>query len=262
MPEESDTILRGLLELLIRRYPGWVVGAIALVTLLFGYGAQRITVSSDLTNFFAEDDQQAMLFTETTELFGGTSYVLAAVEADQVFSVSGLKALDELTQHLSFVEGVESVRSITNVEEIRGSDWGIEVSPMLSELPQDEEEVQAFERKVREDSQLAGRLVSEDGRYTLVLIELESGVDKDTLVNDIRAAVEEARGSLAVYLTGNPVLTQVMNESLLRDLSWLSPLVILLIVGILFVSFRNWQGVLLPLLTMITSTIWTLGLMG
>lgn len=262
MPKERDTILQGQLQTLIRHHPGWVIAIVGVLTLVFGYGALRITVSTDLTNFFSEDDPRVVLFTETSDTFGGASYVMAAVQAEEVFSLGGLQALDDLTRRLDEIPGVESVRSITSVEEIRGNDWGIEVSPMLQDLPQDQDEVEAFRRKVQSDSQLAGRLVSEDGRYALVLVQLERSSNKDRIVNEIRAVIEESRDSLEAYLTGNPVLTQVMNKALRQDLLWISPLVILLIMCILYASFRSWQGVLLPLLTMIISTVWTLGLMG
>ncbi len=39
-------------------------------------------------------------------------------------------------------------------------------------------------------------------------------------------------------------------------------MVVLLIMGMLFASFRNWQGVILPLLNVVISTIWSVGLMG
>ena len=36
----------------IRRYPGWIVALFVLVTLVFGYGALRINMVTDLANFF------------------------------------------------------------------------------------------------------------------------------------------------------------------------------------------------------------------
>jgi len=233
-----------------------------LATLVFGYGALRVTMATDVTNFFSEDDPRVVLFNETQDTFGSSEYIMLAVEAQEVFSLSGIADLDRLTEALSAVEGVDTVRSLTSIENIRGSEWGIEVSPMLSELPMTQDEVEAFRRQVMEDNQLAGKLVSEDGAFTLILLTLDEWAENDATVNAIRAAIGEACGDMTVHLTGGPVLNQVMNEALRSDLLRLSPLVVILILSMLFLSFRNWQGVLLPLLTMLISMTWTLGLMG
>jgi predicted RND superfamily exporter protein len=254
--------VRDLVQKLIRRYPGWVVSFFVLATLVFGYGALRVTMATDVTNFFSEDDPRVVLFNETQDTFGSSEYIMLAVEAQEVFSLSGIADLDRLTEALSAVEGVDTVRSLTSIENIRGSEWGIEVSPMLSELPTTQDEVEAFRRQVMEDNQLAGKLVSEDGAFTLILLTLDEWADNDATVNAIRAAIGEACGDMTVHLTGGPVLNQVMNEALRSDLLRLSPLVVILILSMLFLSFRNWQGVLLPLLTMLISMTWTLGLMG
>ncbi|GAH16853.1 unnamed protein product, partial [marine sediment metagenome] len=42
----------------------------------------------------------------------------------------------------------------------------------------------------------------------------------------------------------------------------LVPLVILVVGIVLFIGFRNWYGVVLPLATVLMATIWSLGLMA
>ena len=246
----------------IRRYPGWIVALFVLVTLVFGYGALRINMVTDLAYFFSETDPRSIIFKETQETFGSSDYIMLAVEAEEVFSVDGIADLKHLTEALGIVDGDGSVRSLTRCENIEGSDWGIEVRPMLTELPPTQDEVEDFRRQVMEDNQLAGKLVSKDGALTLILLTLEEWADNDETVKAIRAAIDEAAGDMKVHLTGGPVLTEVMNDTLRKDLALLSPIVVLLILLMLFLSFRNWQGVLLPLLTMVVSIIWTLGLMG
>jgi hydrophobe/amphiphile efflux-3 (HAE3) family protein len=247
---------------LVHSHPWWIIGVVAALTVVFAYEATQINITTDLTNFFSEDDPRVMLFNETTEAFGSTRFVMIALEAEQVFSVSGIQALNELTQSLAEVEGVERVCSLVNSQDVRGSELGIEINPMLTDLPTNEEEVAAFRRKVDENKHIAGRLVSEDGRFALILASVEEEATNDVVIRDIRRVVESTNGEFKAFLTGQPVLAEVMNKALRDDLLRLSPLVVLLILLILYASFRNWQGVLLPLLTVLVSTVWTLGLMG
>jgi predicted RND superfamily exporter protein len=59
-----------------------------------------------------------------------------------------------------------------------------------------------------------------------------------------------------------PAETYFINQFVGRDLVTLVPVALLLILGILFFSFRSWQGVVFPMLVVVVSTIWLFGLIG
>lgn len=65
-----------------------------------------------------------------------------------------------------------------------------------------------------------------------------------------------------VYVSGSKAVTSVVSRLMVRDLSTLFPAVIVLIVAILFLSFRSLRGVLLPLANVIMATVMAMGLMG
>ncbi|MCL6336662.1 RND family transporter, partial [Pectobacterium carotovorum subsp. carotovorum] len=65
-----------------------------------------------------------------------------------------------------------------------------------------------------------------------------------------------------LYLTGTPIFNEIVNEATAHDLSFLVPLVIIVVLGVLFLSFKRFTGVFLPLLTVICSVIWSLGAMA
>lgn len=245
-----------------QRYPRQVIAVTIIITAIMLVGALRIFIVTDLTNFFSQNDPRVQLYNQTLETFGNSNYIIAVVELNEVFSVSGLAALHRLTEAIAEVPGIESVRSLTNIEEVRGTDFGIEVGALMPELPQNEDEVAQFREKVLTDSQYAERLISADGRYAAILIKLSGTGQADDTVPQIRQAISENQGPLVVHLTGTPVLYQEMNSVLRDDLLKLSPAVVLLILFILFLSFRSWQGVVLPLMGMVVSSICCLGLMG
>jgi predicted RND superfamily exporter protein len=65
-----------------------------------------------------------------------------------------------------------------------------------------------------------------------------------------------------VYYGGMPFVIQSLGDIISSDMLFLAPLTAIVIILLLFISFRNWRGVLLPLLTVVISIIWTIGLMG
>jgi len=63
-----------------------------------------------------------------------------------------------------------------------------------------------------------------------------------------------------VHIGGHPRLLAELQNVVKSDLSILIPICILLIIVTLWLFFRSILGVILPLLTVSISTIWTTGL--
>ena len=62
-------------------------------------------------------------------------------------------------------------------------------------------------------------------------------------------------GLADVYVTGQPVINATINEAMVTDNILLIPLVIVVVLVILFFSFRNCTFVILPLLTVVTAVV-------
>ena len=65
-----------------------------------------------------------------------------------------------------------------------------------------------------------------------------------------------------VYVSGSKAVSSIVSKLLITDLGLLFPVVVLVIVVILFLSFRTARGVLFPLGNVILSVVWAMGLMG
>ena len=248
---------------IVRRYPGWIISVVGLITAVFAYGVLQLEFSTDVQSFFAEDDPRLASFKWVNETFGSSTYVLAVVSADgNLFTVPVIQAIDALTQELGRLPGVASVRSITNVESVRGTLWGIEVAPVMDELPTSEAAAARFRERLLASETVAERFVSGDEQHTMILVQLSRSQDTDALVQSVREVVSRYTDRLSVRLTGHPALTQQLNQELRADVIRLMPPVLLIIVAVLYLSFRTATGVLLPLAAVGISVIWTMGLMG
>lgn len=65
-----------------------------------------------------------------------------------------------------------------------------------------------------------------------------------------------------VYLSGSKAVSSVIGKLMISDLAVLFPVVIILIVIILFLSFKTLRGVVLPLVNVIMATVMAMGFMG
>ena len=120
-----------------------------------------------------------------------------------------------------------------------------------------------YNRVIVNDSFTAAQMMvtvtasTEDGE------ELPSTVQNEILAN-IKAVCEDAlAGSdLEVRYFGDPVMSHDAREFLMSDLINLIPFVALIVLLSLYFSFHTWSGTLLPLVTVLISTIWSVGLLS
>ncbi|MGI6036418.1 MAG: efflux RND transporter permease subunit [Limnochordia bacterium] len=242
----------------IQRRPLAILIIILSLTIFFALNARKVTMTTDVRDFFPGDHPEVKAYDEIADTFGGTEYIMVATEGEDVFQKESLELIQSLTERFESIPGVDRVRSLTNVEEVKGTAWGIELSSLLEELPRDEEEAARFRSRVLQDDFYAGSVVSGDGKLSLLALELDPQANAVEVADGVLGAIDEER----VYATGTPVLNSLLAKSMKEDLIRLIPLVVLLIALVLYLYFHNLWGVLLPFLTVIISTIWTMGSMG
>jgi len=107
-----------------------------------------------------------------------------------------------------------------------------------------------------------GNIVSDDGTIAVIIARLKEDVDRIAVGREMKEFVLSTKGNEKLYFAGIPFqmifLTDVINSDVIK----LLPVVLLLLIITLAISFRSKRGVILPLATVIISTTWGLGLMS
>ncbi|MBM3240131.1 RND family transporter [Candidatus Poribacteria bacterium] len=246
----------------VGKYPKTVIAVIILLTVFFYFGLTKINMVTDPETMLPEGDPAVAAFDEVDETFGGAEFVLVIMDMGEVFTAGALREIDRLTDDLERVKGVSSVLSITNIEQIKGVEGGIEVVELIEEIPGSETELQKLKNRVLSDDDYAGQIVSQNGKIALVMVQLLPNADKESIIRDIKEVIQKLGLDEKAYLTGEPIFDQEMDKIIGGDMSRLLPLAILVMVAILYFSFRNIRGIVLPILMVIVTVIWTVGLMG
>ena len=243
-------------------YPRLVIAFILLITLFLGIFAFRVTMTTDIKAFFPEDDPRVQTYNEMEDLFGGAEYIMVALETENVFQAETLNKIKMITADFEQIEGVASVRSLTTIEDIKGTEFGLEISELIPEIPESTAELVGLRNRILNDEMYAGFIVSQDGTAALHVIEVKAGADSLQVAEELSRMVRTYQGPGKLYITGTPVLNNVLAESMKDDLKKMLPLVLAMIALILFLVFRDYKGVLLPFITVLISLVWTVGLMG
>ncbi len=255
-------------ELVIRlRTP--IIIAVVLITALSLYFLKDLRVNNDMLSFLPQDDPAVILFNEVSEKFKGTSLAIIALKADEVFNYRTLRRIRDLTAKFEGLDGITQVMSLTNIIDLRKIEGGIEIGRIIGEdkIPQTKETLKRLREYTLDKEMYTGSLVSSDGTVTTIVCRIREGVDQFKVGTELRKMTDdfyrqEGKDREEVYYAGMPFQMVLINDMIAKDNQILIPLVILLVMLTLYLSFRSGRGVFLPLITVIISTLWSLGLMS
>ena len=240
-----------------------IVASVLALTIFFGYQTQFLTINSDILSSLPDDDPIASLYKEIGTQFGGNDMGMIVLESDNVFKTEILQHIKQITDSLRYTDGVSTVTSLTNILDIKNSEWGIEIGKLVDEynLPNKQSQLDSLKNYVFSKEMYKGAIVSEDGTATVVMFTLLPDADKQSVAKEIKSKVENLNLPETLYFGGLPMMMNDISDLILADIVWLLPIVFVIIALILLLSFKSFRGVLLPLLTAGIAVIWTIGIM-
>jgi len=249
---------------LVIKYRKIIIFITIFTTLFLGYCLKDLTINSDILSYLPQDDPKVVLFNEVGDKFGGSSLAMVALECEDAFNHATLTRADEITRQFKEMDEIFHVMSLTDIIDIKKTDWGLEIGKLIDEdnIPRDSEELLRLRKYALSKDMYEGNLVSDDGRITVIIARLNQDADKLAIGRQMKEVVERTRGDEKIYYGGIPFQMIFLTDIIQSDLIKLTPIVILLVMGILFLSFRSFRGVFLPLSCVLISTIWVLGFMS
>ena len=228
----------------------------ALLTAVLGYFLKDTRINADVFSYLPDRDPAVQLNRYIGEQYAGTQLAVVGLEAEEVFAPATLDTVRRLTAALEAVDGVDWVTSLANVLDIRKVEDDLRISPLLEAGQEGLREYTLAKPMYR------GRLVSADGRVTILACRLREDADAGDTARHLRAAVGGLGIEEKLYFAGLPFQVAEITRLVSRDVLVLVPIAAALILLALALSFRSLRGVLLPLSAVLISTIWTLGIMN
>jgi len=217
----------------------------------------------EIISSLPDDDPDAALFKKIGEQFGGNNMGIVILETDNIYKTEVLEHVQILTDTIGEIEGISAITSLTNIIDIKGDDFGIEVGKLVDEydMPDTPEELDKLRNRVLSKDMYNGSIVSEDGTATLIIFTLDDDADIQTVARTVKAKTGQLNLPENLYYVGSPMLVTYISDLMQADLIRLIPIAFLLIAVVLFFGFRSTRGVILPLLTATIAIVWTVGIM-
>jgi hypothetical protein len=258
-PSVPEAVLR-------HRFP--ILTALCILTLAGMYGILHLQADFSFETIFLSEDKDAVFFETFKERFEESSRdIVVLLQGENLFTHEGLVLVQELTQALQKVEGIEKVVTVLNAPVIQATEEGVRIEPLAKQLPEDPTEIQALRDKALANRLFHRWLISEDGTTLALFARLAPYVqtesEKSPVVEHIQSVTESMVGSrFPVYYSGVPTIQKAYTDRGLRDLGRFIPFSACIVCVFLYITFRAASGVYLPQATAIVGVILLLGLMS
>lgn len=251
----------------------WTVIILTLViTVILGLQIPNLIIDNDVKNYVPHDTDDYRTLTEASDVFGSSRIIDVAIYTNEpsIITAENIKTIQLITSEIEKINGVNNVQSITNVDFLSSVDGGMEARSLVSDdFAGSDEQLASLKSNIIDWQEMYDKLfVSNDMKGTQIIVTIDEDCSQDAQdviynkLDDILQVTAEKDNNLELAMAGNPVIAHMSHEYMNTDLTTLIPLVILVVLLCLFFSFKNLEGTLLPMITVLISTILTVGLMA
>ena len=181
---------------------------------------------------------------------GDDNFIFAFEDREGIFREKPIGTILELTQKFKMLDGVEKVNSITNYQYVHSKDDNIMVDDFISSAKDD---LSAKKQIAIHDKLILHQLINDDATATMIVLKLSSSVGSDEEVNlYVMRELEkirdeyEAKTGYTFYISGLSAVTASLVNVAVHDALVLIPLAVVIVVGLLFLLFRDPIGVAVP----------------
>lgn len=234
-----------------------------VITAFFAYYAVNLRIHDDIMrNYLPKNHPEVVFRDQVSKTFQGTDVGIVIIEADDVFSLPVLETIHDLTTEIAKIDGIATVTSLTNTMDMRSDGDAMVVENLVREkLDYTANELRELRDYTLSKDLYTGNLVSNDGRYAMLILKLTPEADSGIVAAAVRDVVARLSGGYQYYLTGIPFVSADGDAAAKRDLKIFLPIVILVVLTVLYLTFHSLRGVVLPMLAVLMSVVWTLGLL-
>ena len=247
-------------------HPWWVLAVATLISIALALPLGGLETDVDFQNYVDHDDEAYVLMKNAEDRYGSQRLIMVAIISSRgIFQAETLAKIEALEEALAAIPGIEDVDGPIGRDVIISSESAIEVGPAAPDgvAPRTAEEIAAYRERVLSVESMVGFLVSEDDRAAAIFLEMETDASEYEVADAVRRVASDIVTAPDRYsISGEPYLMLTLTESMQGDLVFLIPVVIVAMCLVLFLSFRSLRGVVLPLVVVMLSVIWTFGPMG
>ena len=252
-------------DFFIRNRKG-LLGIVILVSLGLAYSITFLQIDFSFDSFYPKDNPDSQYYAQYQEHFSeDQNYVIQVAlksPAPTVFDQTFLEEADQIFRQIQVLPGVDSMLAATTVPQIRRSALGIRTQPWLDfSTPK---AVKASQRRIEADSTLIGSFITRDRQYLCAIFYMDGELFDTPGRDELSMAIDEVLqdSPFPFIVSGIPYIRSQYVRKIGEELILFLSLSVVLIVSTLFLTYRTFWGVVIPVVAVFTGLTWVMGSMG
>ena len=247
----------------ILNHPKVILSILAAITLVLVTFLPKVKMDFSIEQLFSQNDPVINRFLSFREEFDGVdNRIFLLYESDDPFSYKNLELNKKMVYAFENIEGVSKVTSLTNIELFtEGGEYLL--SPVYENIPKSIDSLNIAKERILSSDLLKNYLISEDGKVAAILIEVSDSFNEHESRESIVKQIDELQlgTDWTWHQTGLPIIrTRYVQYMIADNITFLIPVLSMLIL-LLSLLFRSLVGLVLPLIVVLLTIIWTLGFM-
>ena len=253
-----------------------VLFIVGLIVLIFAVGATKLEIDASSNTILLEDDADLIFAKKVTEQFKTPNILVIAFSPnDYLLSKKTLTTIKDMSLKLESLDKIASITSILNVPLLQSSNKAIkELISNIPTLSNSNLDMSKVKKEFLNSPIYKNNLVSLDFKTTAIILNLEpentlSKKERDTLreenhifIQDIRNILKEYKHSGKLFLGGVNMISDDLISFVKNDLFVFGSALLVLLIIVLWITFRELRWVVLPIIISASSIVTTSGLLG
>ncbi len=232
-------------------------------TIFWAFFITKLKIDFSIEHLFSQNDKSVKKYFFFRDTFGREDNVITIIyKPIDHLEKKIYPELEELVFEIEELSGVKNVLSIFTLTDIDQKAWlGDFYNP---DFYWNEDTILKKLQHIQSDPSIGNRILSDNLQYGAIIITVSDSANnhqtRTSLIKKIKLLT--AKTSPEWIYSGVSVLRTEYVKYMLKDNFIFLPPIAILLVSILRFIFQNWVHVFLPILTVVISVIWLLGIMG
>ena len=253
-------ILRNRLILLV---------VLTLATAFMAWQAAQVRMSYDGNRLIPENDPDLKVYQAFQRTFGIDGNVMVVgVQTDRLFEMEFFNEWVKVTEKVKGLPLTANAISIANLPKLEKNEAvrKFDFLPIVPELPQNQDDMDRIKADLLNNKLYGGILLNAETQTTLMAVTFDSAVlntgERIQAVESVTRIMDAfaVQNDVTVHYSGLPYVRTIFSTKVADELKLFSILAVVVTALVLFLFFRSFYAVLIPVLVVIIGATWAMGL--
>jgi len=255
----------GHIALFIIKFRRILLAIIAVATVYMAWVAKDVQMTYDFAQVVSPEDPDMVYFQQFKKTFGEDGNILViGMQDSSVYKLKNFGLYDKLSTDLAHVQGVTGVLGLPKLIQIQKDTVNnrFVTAPVFKSVPTSQAKLDSLLGVVNNIEFYKGQVIAPRTGATLLAVTLDPNFlnsnKRQAVMGDILGLSEkfEKDSGIKLHYAGLPYVRSTMTSKVSAEMKFFALLMVAVMAVILYIFFRTWSAVVVPLLVVIIVMIW------